>query len=64
MTRTDLLGEEPSAVSAAVDGVVAMRGPVSEVELDALLVHTAEQLVLAVLRHRQLLQAHNLTKRQ
>lgn len=64
MTRTDLLREEPAAVPAAVDGVIAVRGPVSEVELDALLVHAAEQLVLAVLRHRQLLQAHNLKKKE
>lgn len=59
-TPTNLLREEPGAVSAAVDGVIAVRGSVSEVELDPLFVDAAEQLVLAVLRHRQLLQAHNL----
>ena len=47
-------------MSAAVDGVVAVRGTISEVELDALLVHAAEQLVPAVVCHRQLLQGHDL----
>lgn len=43
-----------------MDGVLAARGAVSEVQLDALLVHAAEQLILTVFRHRQLLQSHRL----
>lgn len=55
-----LLREEPGTVAAAVDGVLAARRAVSEVQLDALLVHAAEQLILAVFRHRQLLQRYRL----
>lgn len=59
-TRTCLFREEPGAVPTTVDGVVAVRGAVAEVDLDALLVHATEQLVLPVLRHGQLIQGHNL----
>lgn len=47
-----------------MDGVLAARGAVSEVQLDALLVHAAEQLVLAVFRHRQLLQSYRLSSQE
>lgn len=57
---TCLLREEPGAVPATVDGVVAVMGAVAEVDLDALLVHATEQLVLPVLSHGQLIQGHNL----
>lgn len=62
--RRHLLREEPGTVAAAVDGVLAAGRAVSEVQLDALLVHAAEQLVLAVFRHRQLLQRYRLLSQE